>query len=319
VLWPRRKRAGAFSLVELLIVIALLGMLVGLLVPAVQKAREAANRNTCQNNLRQIAAALHNYHDDQGAFPAGYVASGPYVDGATDTSPGWGWGAKILPFLEQGGVYHELNLGLPIEAPENAKAVKSILNVYHCPSDVWPQDPFVINDGLGNPLTTVAPSSYAGCVGNDTSGVTDPTGGGVLYRNSSIRMTDVSDGTSVTILVGERAWMQSQGTWVGAVNSGVIQRGPVNPNPGNPRGTMAAPALVLVHAHLNNCVGDTDGGLDDYSSPHDNGSYMAYVDGSVRFLRTISRDNPDGSYTMDGVIFQGMATRAGGEIIPGDW
>jgi prepilin-type processing-associated H-X9-DG protein len=225
----------------------------------------------------------------------------------------------ILPFLEQTAVYNQLNLSLPIEAPENAKAVKTILNVYHCPSDIWPQGTFVINDGLGNPLATVSPSSYAGCVGNDTSDVTGQTGGGVLYRNSAIRMADVTDGTSVTILVGERAWMQSQGTWVGAVNSGVIQRGPMNSNPGNPLGTMAAPALVLVHGHLNNCNGDTDGGLDDYSSPHDNGSYMAYVDGSVRFLRTISSDNADGSYTTDGVVFQGLATRAGGEIIPQDW
>jgi prepilin-type processing-associated H-X9-DG protein len=292
---------------------------VGLLVPAVQKAREAANRNTCQNNLRQIATALHNYHDGQGAFPPGYLTSGPYVDGATDTSPGWGWGALILPFLEQASVYDQLNLSLPIEAPENAKAVKAILNVYRCPSDIWPQEPFVINDGLGNPLATVSASSYAGCVGNDLSEVTDRTGNGMLYRNSFVRMTDVTDGTSTTILVGERAWMQSQGTWVGAVNNGVIQRGRVNPNPGNPLGTMAAPALVLVHAHLNNCQGDTDGGLDDYSSPHDNGAYMAYVDGSVRYLRTISQDNADGSYTAEGVIFQGMATRAGGEVIPGDW
>src|SRR5262249_26910646 len=154
VFLPRRKRAGAFSLVELMIVIALLAALVGLLVPAVQRAREAANRNSCQNNLRQIATALHNYHDDQGAFPAGYVASAPYVDGATDTSPGWGWGVKILPFLDQAGVYNQLNLSLPIEAPENVKAVQTFLNVYRCPSDVWPQEPFVINDGLGNPLAT---------------------------------------------------------------------------------------------------------------------------------------------------------------------
>jgi prepilin-type N-terminal cleavage/methylation domain-containing protein/prepilin-type processing-associated H-X9-DG protein len=314
-----RNRASAFTLVELLIVVALLGVLVGLLVPAMQKAREAANRNTCQNNLRQIAAALHNYHDEQGAFPAGYIASGPYVDGATDTSPGWGWGAMILPYVELGRVYEALNLSLPIEAPENARAVKTVLSVYRCPSDVWPTDTFPINDGLGNTLATVAPSSYAGCVGNDESEVTDSAGNGVLFRNSSVRMTDVTDGTSTTILVGERAWSQSCGTWAGAVNTGVIQRGMMNSNPGNPLGSMPAPVLVLVHAHLNNTQGDTDGGLDDYSSMHDNGSYMAFVDGSVRFVRTISHDNPDGTYTGEGVIFQGMATRARGEIIPGDW
>src|SRR6266704_2883489 len=105
------NRRPGFTLIELLVVIAIIGTLLGLLMPAVQKVREAAARLQCKNNLRQVGLALHNYHDAQLALPPGYVAFGSYVDGATDTAPGWGWAALLLPYMEQDPLYRQINFG----------------------------------------------------------------------------------------------------------------------------------------------------------------------------------------------------------------
>src|SRR5947209_2627040 len=97
----RHVRRAAFTLIELLVVVAIIGTLLGLLVPAVQKVRESAARLSCQNNLRQIGLGLQNYHDVNETFPPGYFAALPYSDGVTDTAPGWGWAAYLLPFIDQ--------------------------------------------------------------------------------------------------------------------------------------------------------------------------------------------------------------------------
>ena len=307
---PSRR---AFTLIELLVVIAIIAILIGLLVPAVQQVREAASRLQCQNNLKQLGLASHNYHDSHKHFPPGYTASGPYSDGATDTAPGWGWGAYLLPYLEQQNVQRQLNFSQPIQ---NSPAIQSVLSVYLCPSDLPPVAAVIIPDAFGSPVTLAAPSSYAACVGGDESDTFGPTGLGVFYRNSSTRLTDVTDGTSNTLLIGDRAWANVAGVWAGAIPGGVCRRGPRNPCPGAGAGWYPAATLVLAHSHLNNTNTDTDGGLDDFSSLHIGGSNFAFADGSVHFIRSIPSDTPTG-YTADSLIFQALGTRANGDSIQG--
>jgi prepilin-type processing-associated H-X9-DG protein len=301
-------------LIELLVVLAILGVLLGLLLPAVQKVREAAARARCTNNLKQIGLGLHPFHDVNRGLPPGYLASAPHRDGATDTSPGWGWAAFILPYLEQDILHRQLSFAQPVE---NSPAIQTLVKVYLCPSDLPPPSAFTVPDAFGDPRAQAAPSSYAACVGCDDSDTFGPDGSGVFYRNSRTRLTDITDGTSQTLLVGERAWSNAQGVWAGAITRGVIRRGALNPNPGGGAASYPAATLVLAHSHLNNAATDTDGGLDDFSSRHTGGSNFLFGDGSVHFLRSIPGDNADGSATADGRAFGALGTRAGGEVVQG--
>jgi prepilin-type processing-associated H-X9-DG protein len=131
----------------------------------------------------------------------------------------------------------------------------------------------------------------------------------------------MTDGTSQTVLLVERAWGDTEGTWVGAIPNGIVQQGPFNPCPGF--ATYLAPCLTLAHCHLLNTNADTDGGLDDPSSFHPGGSNLLFGDGSVHFYRNILGDagvNADGStrYTPSSLIFQALGTRAGGEVVSSD-
>jgi prepilin-type N-terminal cleavage/methylation domain-containing protein/prepilin-type processing-associated H-X9-DG protein len=288
----------AFTLIELLVVIAIMGVLLGLLVPAVQKVRGAAARIQCANNLKQIGLACHNHHDTLGAFPPGYYAYAPYPD----TTPGWGWGAYLLPFLDQEPLYRQLNFSQPVQF---SPAIQTVVKVFLCPSDSYP-DAFTITDGMSTPLCQAAPSSYAATVGSDASEVDDLFCNGVFYRNSRTRLTDITDGTSQTVLIGDRAWQQTNGTWAGAPNGAITRAGLLNPWP---NATGPAPCLVLAHNNWINIRSDADGGLDDFSSNHTGGVNLLFGDGSVHFLRSITGD---GQERRD---FWALGTRAGGEAI----
>jgi prepilin-type N-terminal cleavage/methylation domain-containing protein/prepilin-type processing-associated H-X9-DG protein len=305
----RRLRRG-FTLIELLVVVAIIAILLGLLLPAVQKVREAAARAQCANNLKQIGLAMHNYHGTYKSLPPGYLAAGAYPD----TTPGWGWGAHILPFIEQDTVHRLLNFNAPVEA---SPAIQTRIKTYVCPSDMAPQGGFQVPDAFGNPVALAAPSSYAGCVGGDESDVDAETGLGLLYRNSQVSIEQIRDGSSNTILVGERAWSNCNGIWAGVITNAVARRGAGNPCPGSASASLPAAALVLAHSHLNNATSDTDGGLDDFSSNHPGGSNFVFADGSVRFLRGIPGDLPNGDYTPDSLIFQAMGTRANNDLAIG--
>jgi prepilin-type processing-associated H-X9-DG protein len=300
-------------LIELLVVLAIIAVLIGILLPAIQRVREAVNRASCQNNLRQIGIACHDYHLNRNALPPGYVAAQPYVDGASDTSPGWGWAAFLLPYIEGDAIDAAIDVNQSILSPRNAGATKTVIRLYLCPSDPVPPEAFPLPDGFGNTICFVGPTSYAACCGSDATDTEGPNGDGVFYRNSTTRFEDISDGTSHTILVGERAWSNANGTWVGAVPGGVIRRGAANPcQPLVPGAWYPAATLALAHAHMNNALFDSDGsaGMDDFSSRHIGGSNFVFADGSVRFIRSVPSDNPNGSFTVDGLYLQALSTRA---------
>ena len=300
-------------------VIAIIAVLIGLLLPAVQKVREAASGMNCRNNLKQIGLGMHNYHDSYRSFPSSYKATGTYIDGASDTSPGWGGLTQILPFIEQDNLYRSMNTNLPVEHPSNATGIATRVKIYICPSDLTPQTAFAVPDAFGARKATAAPSSYALCVGGDESDTTGPTGLGVFYRNSAVRFADILDGTSNTVMVGERAWGNANGNWAGAVSNGVILRGKQNPNPGNGAGSYPASVLVQAHGHLVNATTDADGGLDDFSSLHPGTANFLFADGSVRSLRSVPGDLANGDYTENGKILQALCTRAGGEVVPSEY
>ncbi len=322
------QRRTGFSLIELLVVIAIIAVLISLLLPAVQSAREAARRMQCVNNLKQIGIALHNYHDALSILPPGYIAASKFIDGETDTAPGWSWATMILPQLEQAPLYAAINVNLPVQAVANTTSTQTILNAYLCPSDQLRGGTFAVTDGLGNTVATVAPSSYAASTGNDAADVAmglnnDGSGNGLFYRNSGVRLAAITDGTSQTVAIMERAWGMTEGTWTGAIAGGFVLRGPMNPCPGSATATYLAPCLVLAHCHLLNTNADTDSGLDDPSSFHPTGANALFTDGSVHFLRNVTSDagvNPDGStrYTPSSMVLQAFGTRAGSEVVSSD-
>jgi prepilin-type N-terminal cleavage/methylation domain-containing protein/prepilin-type processing-associated H-X9-DG protein len=294
------SRVG-FTLIELLVVITIIGILIGLLLPAVQKVREAAARIQCQNNLKQIGLACHNYHDHHNSLPPGYTAVASYPA----TSPGWGWGAYLLPYIEQSSDYQQINFNAGLGGQA---AIQTLVKVYLCPSDSPPPGPFAVTDAVFATICFAAPSSYAATCGSDASEVDDLTGNGIFYRNSATRLTDITDGTSNTTMIGDRAWADTKGIWAGIPNGAVTRPGATNPWAS---ATGPGQALVLVHNNWINITTDADGGLDDFSSKHPGGANLLFADGSVRFIRSITVDGPVH------LAFWAMGTRAGGEMIQG--
>jgi prepilin-type processing-associated H-X9-DG protein len=296
-----RMARKASTLIELLVVIAILSILLALLLPAVQKARESANRMSCQNNLKQMGLACHQYHDTHRSFPPGYLAAAPYPD----TTPGWGWAAFLLPYLEQVNLYRQIDLRQPVE---KSSAIQVMLPIFLCPSDQPAGSAFVLTDGTLTPLCSAAASSYGATVGQDASEVDAPTGDGVFYRNSRTRIADIVDGASQTVLLGDRAWIQTNGIWAGAPNGAVTRAGSANVWL---NATGPPQALILVHNNWINITTDADGGLDDFSSSHPAGVNLLFADGSVHFIHSITSDGPERR------AFWALGTRAGGEVIEG--
>jgi prepilin-type N-terminal cleavage/methylation domain-containing protein/prepilin-type processing-associated H-X9-DG protein len=331
-------RRNAFTLIELLVVIAVIGLLVGLLLPAVQAARESANRTQCSNNLKQIGIGLQAYHDAKKAFPPGYIDynTNPAVTPDGDLGPGWGWASMLLPYVEQQNLYNQINFSYPVATGVNTAVSLVTVPNFQCPSDSY-QDPCLIYDiTLTAPIATVAHANYVGCDGwiecfvgatgnitpgpwNDAilDGFYGPGARGVFWRNSRTRIADVRDGTSNTFLVGERTGYHSPSTWVGAVPGGLtpawMATNPVAPNSPPPSAAYDnadfGEALVVSHGnytHLPNSdipIFDPD----TFYSLHPNGCNFLLCDGSGRFI----------SYGVDGYVYQALCTIAAGDSVQG--
>ncbi len=300
------QRLGGFTLIELLVVIAILAVLMGLLLPAVQKVREAAARTQCVNNLKQIGLALQNYHDTARSFPPGYISS--YDSAGNDTGPGWGWAAFLLPQMEQQNLYNAIQFTQNIEAPANSAPRVQPLKPYVCPSDsVSPTWTATKYDLAGKPIASICEVAAASYVGN--FGVSEPgvDGEGIFFRNSKVTIGEVTDGTSLTMLVGERSFRWAEATWVGAVASASMvtsANSPAQP------GEWVSSGFVLGHT-FEGAGGPGSPGTEGngFSSQHSQGAHFVFVDGHVQFLRT----------AMDHQVYRALSTRAGGEVVGGDF
>lgn len=259
-------RRNAFTLIELLVVIAIIATLVALLLPAVQQAREAARRSSCQNNLKQIGIALHNYYDVNQRVPMSTVKT------TSDTSI-YSWAFAIMPYMEQANIYDRMAPKRFMDVIQTDLAtVQTPVNSYLCPSD--PTGP--LNDNrqfdLSGTKTPCAKSNYVGCIGNYTSkGAFSSTGGGVKYQ-------EITDGLSNTIFVGERR--SEKGGYAGLLYGGRSTRVGTD-------GLVWGDAFIALGAYrMGDGYNKTSANAPEvaFSSAHKGGTQFLFGDGSVHFL-----------------------------------
>jgi prepilin-type N-terminal cleavage/methylation domain-containing protein/prepilin-type processing-associated H-X9-DG protein len=300
------KQRLAFTLIELLVVISIIGVVIALLLPAVQAAREAARRAQCINNLKQLGVALHTYESASRAFPPGYVSR--FDTSGNDTGPGWGWAAMLLPQFEQKPLFDAVNFNLAIEDVANSTSRLTRMTGFLCPSDSAPLTWWAVTrDASGAPVQNiceVAAVSYIGMYGTSDPGI---DGDGIFFRDGNIGISNITDGTTQTIAAGERAYALGVATWVGSV-TGTSLFPLTNDGVGYPR-LESAPGMILGHAGGNLGPGDPGGEVNQFYSHHPAGVNFLFADGHVAFLKT----------AMSHQVFRALATRAGGEAISGDY
>ncbi len=288
-------RRRGLTLVEFLVVIVIIVVLLTILFPAIHSSRVAARRVECQNNLRQLGVALHNYHDLHDTLPSGWTG----VTGGQPVAlggPGWGWGSQLLPYLDQWPAAQIARFDLPIGSVENQRFRELEISTFLCPDDssetTWQ------HSGHKLLALTLATSNYVGAFGSRGWTVESAQrvgesldGDGVFYHNSSTRFIDVTDGLSHTVAIGERAHdilRNRYSTWVGVV-------------PGVPE----AISLVVGVGEMSPDSQTTS--VRGFSSAHGRGSHFLFGDGRVQYV--------DGR--VDGDIFGRLLSRAGAELTPG--
>jgi prepilin-type N-terminal cleavage/methylation domain-containing protein len=356
------KARNGFTLVELLVVIAIIGVMVGLLLPAVQAAREAARRMQCGNNLKQIGLGMHNYHSAFNAFPPGYqyqtnvnatgitgpnglYPSGPMAATGSHRSQ-WSWGAFILPFIEQTAMFERLRVNdlrighalVPTGTNSRLTDIQTSIPTFVCPSDVGPL--LVTVNGIldaNNNRQSVAKSNYVGVnttrrwhsagrmSGPDlaapshwglpaATGNGSPNGdnapNGMFIRDRQFSFKDVTDGSSNTLMIGERAYEYAIPTGLAVCRAGHIFGESVE----NEQLTIHRTLGTLVESINATTTGECVRG---FSSVHEGGLHFLLVDGSVRFITESIEHDPRivGSlYPVDSVL-ERLAARNDGEFV----
>ena len=300
-----RSRSRGFTLIELLVVIAIIAILIALLLPAVQQAREAARRTQCKNNLKQLGIAMHNYHDVHRAFPSGWIAVENGFQTPHEGVSGFAWGAMLLPQIEQTNLFNSLDMNVACNHPVNAPFITQSLPTFLCPSDPKPDVWEIHEEGdhdhddsaaffqEEDHLAELATANYIGVFGTHDLHDCEEAGGqcrsdGALYHNSVTRMRDFTDGTSNTLMLGERktdVGLEWYSTWVGMV----------------PEGEEAFTRILGSCDHTPN---HPNAHFDDFSSHHIGGAQFVLGDGSVHFI----------SENIDENLYKALGTIGGGEV-----
>ena len=295
----QKSRRLGFTLVELLVVIAIIGILIGMLLPAVQQVREAARRTKCSNNQRQLALGCMNYESAQGHFPPGlncplqdglsgaFFESSSFNDADNTAFPQpphkdqfGSWFVWLMPYIERNNLFDQLDLSVRELNGPNCISLDApgaqLVDTFYCPSDVEPE--IVVYNGR-----YFAPNSYLGVAGRQSFFITGATGDGVLNYNSSVTFGDIGDGSSNTLLIGERysydpEWedfVNRRGwAWSSALSAQDCLGGALGPiNYQLPQGSGPNPPFSL-----------TDIKLSSFSSGHAGGAVFAAADGSTHFL-----------------------------------
>lgn len=316
----RRSRRRGFTLIELLVVIAIIGVLVALLLPAVQQAREAARRTQCRNNLKQIGLALHNYHDNFNCFPPGYMGTTQdcgmirnYVTppGVTpvNVAQGWGWGTFILPYVDQSPIYNAMNVSVhqvqcdaPLGAANdpaigNPASGRYVVPVFNCPTATDPDVFYAVN----GPTTSLhSKSNYVAVCGVDFTGTVSATTYAAMsavdkaayaagFRGAfgdgskypCTRIRDESDGTSQTFMIGE-AYRKDTDTNFTAWVTGVGGER----RPGRWFGMAAddQTACIVRQLKTTGTFAVNGGSFNAFASQHTGGAFFLLSDGAVRFI-----------------------------------
>ncbi|PQO41479.1 DUF1559 domain-containing protein [Blastopirellula marina] len=253
---PQRR---GFTLVELLVVIAIIGVLIALLLPAVQQAREAARRNACSNNLKQIGLALHNHHDVLQKFPPGFVAT-------TAPNSTYGWATYILPYMEQNNIYEAIGDPTSVLDASVTKA-GAVIGAYQCPSSILPEKH---DDGY-------ARSNYVGNGGRSNGTGNDYDG--FFANKSKFKFRDMVDGTSNTIMAGE-----AEGPGDAADGGFPVWSGTIYNRISYSNGRLATIRIGNEANPINSGLTATGADRSAFSSRHPGGAQFVFADGSTHFL-----------------------------------